>query len=75
LDEAQEVLQQAESIEKKRLLLIDPDPVQPLLKSLEDILRTQVTGLYKQYTEQLVYVINPRPTAVDPNRFYRSGEL
>ncbi len=53
LKAAQEARQQAEAIEKQRLLLADPDPIQPLLKSLEDALRNALTAQQKRYADQL----------------------
>ncbi len=53
LKAAQEARQQAEAIEKQRLLLADPDPTQPLLKSLEDALRAELAAQQKQYAEKL----------------------
>ncbi|MBI4904787.1 MAG: BREX system P-loop protein BrxC [Acidobacteria bacterium] len=51
--EAQEARQQIGAIQRQRLLLADPDPIQPLLKSLEDALRSELTGRHKQYSEAL----------------------
>ena len=53
LKDAQEARQQAEAIQKQRLLLADPDPIQPLLKSLEDALRDELTMQRKRYTDEL----------------------
>lgn len=53
LKDAQEARQQAEAIEKQRLLLADPDPIQPLLKSLEDSLRNELTTQQKRYADGL----------------------
>ncbi|MDP2990544.1 MAG: BREX system P-loop protein BrxC, partial [Kiritimatiellota bacterium] len=53
LKDAQEARQQAEAIEKQRLLLADPDPIQPLLKSLEDALRNELTTQRKRYSDGL----------------------
>ncbi len=53
LKAAQEARQQAEAIEKQRLLLADPDPIQPLLKSLEDALRAELAAQQKQYADEL----------------------
>ena len=53
LKAAQEARQQAEAIEKQRLLLADPDPVLPLLKSLEDALRKELTAQQKRYADEL----------------------
>jgi hypothetical protein len=51
--EAQEARQQAEAVKRQRLLLADPDPVQPLLKSLEEALRGELTAQQKQYADEL----------------------
>ena len=53
LKAAQEARQQAEAIEKQRLLLADPDPVLPLLKSLEDALRKELAAQQKRYADEL----------------------
>lgn len=50
---AQEANQQAEAIEHQRLLLADPDPIQPLVKSLEDALRKEMTTRQKLYEDEL----------------------
>lgn len=46
---AQEVGQQAQVIEQRRLLLAEPDPVLPLAKSLEDTLRRELTGWHRKF--------------------------
>jgi len=53
LKAAQEASQQVEAIEKHRLLLSEPDPVLPLLKSLEDALRNELITRQKQYISEL----------------------
>jgi len=53
LKESQEARQQAEAIEKQRLLLAEPDPVLPLLKSLEDALRKELATQQKRYANEL----------------------
>jgi len=53
LKAAQEARQQAEAIRKQRLLLADPDAIQPLLKSLEDALRDELNTQQKQYGDKL----------------------
>jgi tetratricopeptide (TPR) repeat protein len=53
LQAAEEARQQAEAIEKQRLLLAEPDPIQPLLKSLEDALRAELTLKQKQYGDAM----------------------
>lgn len=50
---AHEARQQAEAIEHQRLLLADPDPIQPLVKFLEDALRKELTAQQKRYTDEL----------------------
>ncbi|MCC4767324.1 BREX system P-loop protein BrxC [Methanosarcina sp. DH1] len=49
----QEARQQAETIEHQRLLLTDPDLIQPLVKSLEDVLRKELTAQQKRYVDEL----------------------
>jgi hypothetical protein len=49
----QEVRQQAETIERQRMLLHDPDLVQPLLKSLEDTLRKELVVYNQRYGIEL----------------------
>ena len=53
LKAAEEVRQQTKAIANQRLLLADPDPVQPLLKSLETALRSEITSLQGEYQENL----------------------
>ena len=53
LKQAQEAAQQADAIRKQRLLLADPDPIQPLLKSLEDALRTELMTRQAQFAVEL----------------------
>ncbi len=53
LKAAQEALLQVEAIEKQRLLLAEPDPILPLLKSLEGALRKELTSHCKQYADEL----------------------
>ena len=50
---AQEARQQAEAIIHQRLLLIDPDPIQPLLRSLADTLRQELNVYRTRYSEEL----------------------
>ncbi|MHC1757049.1 MAG: BREX system P-loop protein BrxC [Methanosarcina sp.] len=50
---SQEALQQAEAIEHQRLLLADPDPIQPLVNSLEDALRKELMAQQKRYADEL----------------------
>lgn len=49
----QEARQQAETIEHQRLLLADPDLIQPLVKSLEDVLRKELIAQQKRYADEL----------------------
>lgn len=49
----QEALQQAETIEHQRLLLVEPDLIQPLVKSLEDVLRKELMAQQKRYADEL----------------------
>jgi hypothetical protein len=44
---------QAETIERQRMLLHDPDLVQPLLKSLEDALRRELVAYNRRYGIEL----------------------
>ena len=53
LKAAQEARQQVEAIQKQRLLLADPDPIQSLLKSLEDALRSELMMQQKRYGDEL----------------------
>lgn len=53
LKAAQEARQQQEAIEKQRLLLAEPDPIQPLLKSQEDALRAELAAQQKRYAQEL----------------------
>jgi len=50
---ADEARQQAEAIENQRLLLADPDPITPLVKSVEDTLRQELTAKHAAYCRQL----------------------
>ena len=48
---AEEARKQSDAIRQNRLLLDDPDPITPLVKSVEDTLRNELTnkhGIYKQ---------------------------
>jgi len=53
LKSTQEARLQAETIERQRLLLHDPDLVQPLLKSLEDALRRELVAYNQTYGIEL----------------------
>ena len=50
---ADEARQQAAAIEKQRLLLATPDPVKPLVKSVEDTLRKELTAKHQSYSQTL----------------------
>ncbi|HLC04780.1 MAG TPA: BREX system P-loop protein BrxC [Anaerolineales bacterium] len=52
LKAAQEARQQVESIKRQRLLLGEPDPVQPLVRSVEDALRHELVGEHKRYSDE-----------------------
>ena len=54
LKAAEEVRQQTKAIAHQRLLLADPDPVQPLLKSLEAALRGEITDRQQVYDDKLI---------------------
>jgi len=53
LKAAQEARQQVNAIKNQRLLLTDPDPLQLLLKSVENALRNELTAQHKRYTDEL----------------------
>ena len=53
LKAAQEAKQQSEAIEHQRLLLADPDPIHPLLKSVENALRQELTAQHNRYAKEL----------------------
>ena len=50
---SQEVRSQAQAIEDQRLLLSEPDPVLPLVKSLEDALRRELAAYNQRYGTEL----------------------
>lgn len=50
---ADEARQQAEAIENQRLLLATPDPITPLVKSVEDTLRQELTAKHGTYSQRL----------------------
>jgi hypothetical protein len=52
LKEAEEARQQCQALEQQRLLLAEPDPTRPLIKSLEDALRQEINSCYKRYAEE-----------------------
>ena len=49
IETADEIRSQARAIEDQRLLLTDPDPVLPLVKSLEDALRRELAACNQGY--------------------------
>jgi hypothetical protein len=53
LKEAEEARQQCAAIEQQRLLIAEPDPVLPLIRSVEDALRRELKSCYRQYTSEL----------------------
>lgn len=53
LKEAEEARIQCKALQEQRLLLTDPNPLVPLLKSVESALRTQVNTLHKKYAAAL----------------------
>ncbi|WP_310877579.1 BREX system P-loop protein BrxC [Priestia megaterium] len=50
---ASEIRKQADSIEEQRLLLAEPDLIQPLLKQLEDVVRKELVFHKKRYVDEL----------------------
>ena len=50
---ADEARQQTEAIENQRLLLATPDPITPLVKSVEDTLRKELTSKHGAYCQRL----------------------
>ncbi len=52
LKAALEIHQQGEAIEHQRLLLADPDPIQPILQSLEQELRKELNDMDVRYESQ-----------------------
>lgn len=53
IKEIQDVSKQINVIEDQRLLIADSDLISPLLKSLEDILRQELTRLKQKYVETM----------------------
>lgn len=53
LKDANDYSLQAQAIQHQRLLLTEPDTVQPLVKSLEDALRKEFIDLYQRYNNVL----------------------
>ncbi len=50
---ALEAREQADVIKNQRLLLAEPEPVVPLVKSLEDALRQEIDNYYRRYLDEL----------------------
>lgn len=50
---AQEAEQQVQAIEHQRLLLTEPDLIQPIIRSLEDALRKELTTCHQRYVSEL----------------------
>lgn len=50
---AQEARQQLQAIEHQRLLLNEPDLIQPIVRSLEDALRKELTACHQRYVSEL----------------------
>ena len=50
---AEDARKQADAIKNKRLLLTDPDPVLPLVKSVENTLRAELTAKHAVYKQRL----------------------
>jgi len=50
---AQEAKQQIQTIESQRLLLNDPDPISPIVKSLENDLRQAIVNYFQRYKDEL----------------------
>lgn len=50
---AEEARKQADAIKQNRLLLNDPDPITPLVKSVEDTLRNELTNKHGAYKQRL----------------------
>lgn len=53
LKTAEEARQQSEAIKESRLLLSDPDPITPLVKTVEDTLRSELTAKHAVYQERI----------------------
>jgi len=67
LKDAQEARQQAGVIEKQRLLLTEPDPILPLVRSLEDTLRNELIVQQKLYTDE----VNKNTTALEADTYWQ----
>jgi hypothetical protein len=52
LEETQDVARQVQAIKTERMLLSEPDPVQPLLKTLEEITRNELNRRVDAYTNK-----------------------
>ncbi|MCS7466131.1 BREX system P-loop protein BrxC [Stieleria sp. ICT_E10.1] len=50
---ADEARQQAGAITDQRLLLADPDPISPMVKSVEDTLRSELTSKHQAFCDRL----------------------
>lgn len=50
---AGEARRQADAIKQNRLLLSDPDPITPLVKSIEDTLRSELSTKHQAYVDSL----------------------
>lgn len=53
LKTAEEARQQSDAIAKSRLLLSDPDPITPLVKSIEETLRAELTAKHTAYQKRV----------------------
>ena len=53
LKEAEEARQQCHALEQHRLLLAEPDPVMPLIKSVEDALRKTLRKCHQSYDAEI----------------------
>jgi len=54
----QEARQQVEAIKQQRLLLTDPDPIHPLLKSIESAVREELISKHLRYNKELVRLLD-----------------
>ena len=55
---AQEIKQQANFIKQQRMLIAEPDPIQPLLMDLESALRKELLNCQQRYFEELQKLYN-----------------
>jgi hypothetical protein len=53
LKDAEDARQQCSALLQQRLLIADPDPVLPLIRSVEDSLRKQIKSCYGRYSEEV----------------------